>query len=360
MHISSRLAALAAAAAVLHVAGWAQASYTVSGEWQGTMKVPSPDPKSSIDVAVVVDLSRNQKGEWIGTFGMPEIGANGLPLSKLVVAESGVSFIVPDVPSTPSFDGKLSADGRLSGTFTTGPNKVALSLKRAGEAKVALPAANSTVSKAFEGAWQGSYDSGGSTRFHLVLKLTRRPDGAAIGTLTNIDGGNVETPVTGIDQSGNHLQFEIRAIAAKFRGTLNAAGTEIKGEWVQMGSAPLTFTRGASVTAVNSVLPKALEGNWVGTLQGGAAKLEFLLKLSRGADGTATGTLGNTEGNSKELPLSAMIVKDNHVQFDVGLVEGSFQGTLDPSGTAIAGTWEQENLMKAPLTFKRQASTPKK
>ena len=191
--------------------------------------MPSPDAKSSIDIAVVVDLSKNQKGEWIGTFSMPDVGANGLPLAKLVAGQSSVSFTVPDVPSAPSFDGKLSADGSLSGTFTTGTTKVPLSLKRTGAAKVALPAANSTISKAFEGAWQGSYDSGRSTRFHLVLKLTRRPDGTAAGTLTNIDGGNVETPVTGIDQTGNQLQFEIRSVGGKFRGSMNAAGTEIKG-----------------------------------------------------------------------------------------------------------------------------------
>jgi hypothetical protein len=342
------------------MAGWAQTSNTVSGQWQGTIKVPSPDAKSSVDVTVVVDLSKNQKGEWIGTFGMPDLGAIGLPLAKLVAGPSSVSFTVPDVPSTPSFDGKLSADGSLSGTFTTGTTKVPLSLKRTGAAKVALPAANSTISKAFEGAWQGSYDSGRSTRLHLVLKLSRRPDGTAAGTLTNIDGGNVETPVTGIDQTGNQLHFEIRSLGGKFRGSMNSAGTEIKGEWMQTGSVPLTFTRGASVTSVNSVLPKSLEGNWTGTLDAGKGmKLEFVLKFGRAADGTATGTLGNTEANSRELPLSVIIVKDDRVQFDVGQIAGTFHGTLEASGTAIAGTWEQENLIKAPLAFKRPVSAAK-
>ena len=53
------------------------------------------------------------------------------------------------------------------------------------------------------------------------------------------------------------------------------------------------------------------------------------------------------------------MVKDDRVQFDVGLVDGTFHGTLDASGTAIAGTWEQESLIKAPLTFKRPVSAAK-
>src|ERR1017187_10350408 len=115
---------------------------------------------------------------------------------------------------------------------------------------------------------------------------------------------------------------------------------------MQSCSTPLTFTRGASVAAVNSVLPKALEGNWVGTLDAGTElKLDFALKFARAADGTATGTLANNEPNSKSLPLSALLVKDNNVQFDVGLVKGSFHGTMNAFGTSIAGTWDQEDLL---------------
>ena len=106
------------------------------------MKVPSvKDPKLKEDFPIVVDLTKNQKGEWIGTFGMPEIGVNGFPLANLVVGQSSVSFTVPDLPKpTPAFDAKLSPDGKtLSGTLTTGPDKSPVSLKRTGEAKVALP-----------------------------------------------------------------------------------------------------------------------------------------------------------------------------------------------------------------------------
>jgi len=358
MQISLRLAALAAAAAVLNSAGWAQASRTANGEWQGTIK----GPKEAGDIAIVVDLAKSPKGEWIGTFGMPEVGATGLPLDKLVVREPNISFSFPGVPGAPSFDGTLSSDGRLAGTFSTGTQKIPLSFKRTGQAKVALPTTDSTLAKGFEGAWWGSYDAGGPNRYHLVLKFSRRPDGTATGTFTNIDGDNVETPINSIEQVGNYLTFEIRALAASFRGQLNTAGTNIAGEWKQGAvKTNLTFGRGASINSINSVLPKPLEGNWETTLDVGTeTKIDFVLKLGHAADGTATGTLSDKETNSKALPLSVILVKGNTVQFDIGLLKVQFHGTFNALGSAIAGTWDQEELLNSPMTFKRPASAAKK
>ena len=363
MQISFRLAALAAVAAVIPISGWAQASRTLNGQWKGTVK----DPAGKNDSQIVVDLTKTPKGDWIGTFGMPELGITGMPLANLVVKEPSISFTVPDLPFKPvaSFNGKLSDDGRLSGTFDAGgPHPVAF--KRAGAANVALPAANSTMAKGFEGAWWGTYDPGGTTLFHLILKLSRKPDGTASGTLTNIDGGNTETPISAIVQAGDFLQFEVRALAGTFRGKLEAGGAEIKGEWLQPNSTPLTFKRGASVNSVNSILPKNFEGSWQGIVDfgkdldsGADNKVDFVLKLARAADGTATGTLSNKEANSKELPISIILIKGNNLQFEVGLVKGSYHGTINPLGAAIAGAWDQESIMTAPLTFKR-GNTPAK
>jgi len=358
MQISFRLAALAAAAAVLNLMGWAQASRTVNGEWKGTIK----GPKGIGDIAIVVDLTKSPKGEWIGTFGMPDVPVTGLPLDKLVVREPNISFAVPGVPGAASFEGKLSPDGQLAGTFITGSSKTPLSLTRTGQAKVALPTANSALAKGFEGAWWGSYDACGPNRYHLVLKLSRRPDGAAMGTFTNIDGDNVETPITSIDQVGNYLTFEVRPLAASFRGSLNTAGTNIAGEWKQgANTTPLTFGRGASINSINSVLPKPLEGNWESTFDAGTeGKIDFVLKLGHIADGTATGTLSNKEPNSKALPLSVILVKGNTISFDVGLIKGKFHGTWNAIGNAVAGTYEMQEIMTAPMTFKRPVSASKK
>jgi hypothetical protein len=355
MHLSLRLAALAAATTILHGTIQAQASHTVNGQWIGNFKM------QGADVAIVLDLTKNQKGEWLGTFGMPEVGATGMRLDKLMVGQATVSFTV-DAPGKPALDLKLSADGKtLSGTLGSGTTKAPVSLKRAGEAKITTETANSSISKAFEGVWQGSVDDGAASKFHLVLKLSRGANGAATGTLTNIDGSNAEIPITAIEQVGNYLKFEIRSTGGRYRGSLNAAGTEIKGEWTQTTSTPLTFTRGASTTSVNSALPKAFEGSWEGTLDGGVeAKIVLTIKLARAADGSATGTLSNKEANAKELPLSVIMIKDKTIQFEVGQLKAKYRATLSSTGTVMVGTWEQENALTAPLSFKRPASASKK
>jgi hypothetical protein len=121
----------------------------------------------------------------------------------------------------------------------------------------------------------------------------------------------------------------------------------------------LTFRRGASPTSTNSTLSQAFEGTWRAMIdEGGEAKIELVLKLSRAADGSAAGTITNSEAKSKELPLSSIIQRDTGLQFEVGLLKASFRGTL--SGSAIAGTWSQEGLLNnMPLTFRRQAAAAK-
>jgi putative ABC transport system permease protein len=70
------LAALAAAAAMLQGSGQAQASRTVNGQWTGNFKMQGGD------VPIVVDVTKNQKGEWLGTLGIPDIGVTGIRLEK--------------------------------------------------------------------------------------------------------------------------------------------------------------------------------------------------------------------------------------------------------------------------------------
>src|SRR5580765_557056 len=58
MYFSFRLGALAILTAALSMTAWAQASRTVNGHWQGALK------NQGQDLTVVLDLTKNQKGEW--------------------------------------------------------------------------------------------------------------------------------------------------------------------------------------------------------------------------------------------------------------------------------------------------------
>lgn len=348
MHASFRLAALAAAAALSSVTAMAQTTRTAEGHWEGTMKAAGQD------FPITVDLSKSPNGEWAGAFGIPDAGITDVPLSKLAVVGPAVRFEVTGIPGAPTFEGTLNADGNISGTFTADRKPAPLSLKRTGAARMLRPA---SVSRAFEGTWKGSLKLNDTTR-HFVMKLSHAADGSATGTLTDADQGNRESPLTGIVQTGNALQFEVKTLSGTYRGILNESAKEIRGQWLQNGkSALLIFSPGTP----NSPLSKAFQGTWQGEIDAGPGyKITLILKLGRASDGSATGTITNTETQAREVPLNSIVERDKAIEFTVSVLQASFHGTIDGAGTAISGSWTQEQLVEnLPLTFKRRAPAAK-
>jgi hypothetical protein len=354
MNLPYRFTAFAFAAATLGFTGMAQqSSPTVSGHWQGSLKVGSQD------LVIVVDLAKNAKGTWIGSFSMPELGATDIPVDQLTVGQTKVHFVVTATPGSPSFDGNLSADGNeLTGTFSDPQTKSPLTLRRVGTAHVKLPLPNTPLTKDFEGTWHATLGAGDS-QIRMLLKLTRAPDGTATGTVVNVDQGNREVPLTSIQQKDKLLEFDIRSVAVRFHGTLNAAGGAVAGEWSQMShSAALIFERGGFPP--NSPLTKAFDGTWQATLDaGGEYKIVLALTLTRAADGTAAGTLKNTSEPGKELPLTAITLKNKSMEFSVQGLSATYSGTLNNAGTEITGTWTLAGTA-LPLTFKHLTAADKK
>ncbi|MBZ5625050.1 MAG: hypothetical protein LAQ69_41060 [Acidobacteriia bacterium] len=354
MKLPHRFTAFALAAAALGMTGLAQQPPpTFSGRWQGTIKVPGQD------VVVIVNLAKSPKGEWMGSFSMPELGATDIPLDKLAVAQTKVHFLLASMPGNPSFDGSLGPDGReMSGTFSTAQSKSPLTLKRIGEAQIKPPTPNTPLSKDFEGTWHATLDPG-DTQIRLLVKLTRAADGTASGTVVSVDQANREVPLTSIQQKDRSLDFEIRSIAVRFHGTLNNAANAIAGAWEQMSrTAPVTFHRGAFPP--NSPLSKAFEGTWQASLDTGEAyKVLLALKLTRAADGTSAGLISNAYQAGKDAPVTNITIKDKSLQLAVQSLAATYSGTLNDAGTEIAGTWHQLGTA-IPLTFKRTTPAEKK
>ncbi len=353
MNLSHRLIAFAVAA--FSVTGLAQVSSpSVSARWQGALKIPNGK-----DLSVVVDLSKNAKGAWIGSFSMPELSATDIPVEQLTVTGTKVHFLVTIPGATPAFDGDLSADGKeLNGTFSDGGTKSPLALKRMGAAQVKLPTPSTPLGKDFEGTWHASLNAG-DAQIRMLLKLTRAADGTATGVLVNVDQGNREVPLTSVQQKDKTLEFEIRPVAVKYKGTLNAAGATLAGEWNQMAHvAPLTFERGPFPP--NSQLTKAFEGAWQANLDaGGEYKIVLGLTLTKAADGSAVGTLKNLSERGNELPVNTITLKGKSVAFTVQDLAATFSGTLNDAGTEFTGTWVQA-ATGLPLTFKRSTAAAKK
>jgi hypothetical protein len=212
-------------------------AFAQAGHWEGVIK------GAGKDVAITVDLAADAKGGWTGAMGMPAQGAKDIPLSGITVQGDAVRFRMFDSAASPVFDGKLAAGGAaISGMVTGSGESTGFELKRTGEAALQKPQASTPLSKDFVGAWEGVLGTG-DNQLRLELKLAPAADGTGAGTLASVGAASPQIPITTITQTGNRLDFDVRAIGGTYSGTLGQNGT-ISGDWTQAGTTtPLAFER---------------------------------------------------------------------------------------------------------------------
>lgn len=96
-------------------------------------------------------------------------------------------------------------------------------------------------------------------------------------------------------------------------------------------------------------------GNWVGTLDAGAAKLRVQFRISAGAGGGLTAKMDSLDQGASDIPVDTVTFKDGTVRMEVKVVQGVYEGTLDKDGAKITGKWQQ-GLAVLPLTLERSLS----
>jgi hypothetical protein len=209
-----------------------------SGHWEGGIHAPFGE------VAIEIDLVKNAQGEWEGTFSRPAQNLNGVPLSNIEVNGKSVKFALKANQGGGPFDAMFSADGKMSGHFTTSGASVAFDLTRIGDARIEPPAQNPAIGKELEGSWNGTLEGPG-TKLRLLLTMVNQPDGTSRGSVVVEDQG-LKIPVTRIIQEGAKLTLDFKNVGASYSGSLNTLGTELSGTYTQGPfTAPLLFQRTA-------------------------------------------------------------------------------------------------------------------
>ncbi len=209
-----------------------------SGHWEGAIQAPGKDVKIEIDLAM-------KDGKLAGTFGTPEQGESGLPLSNVSSEGTSVNFAIKVTNGGGAFKGTLSPDGKsMSGDFITAHGmSIGFSLTRTGEPKIAALLPSPPIAKSLEGSWTGTIDANG-TPHQIGLKMANHPDGTSTGSVITSEG--VEINITKITNKDASLTLEVKNVGGSYVGTLNANGTELAGTWTQgKFVAPLTFHRPA-------------------------------------------------------------------------------------------------------------------
>src|SRR5208282_3389323 len=205
----------------------------VVGDWQGALKTGGGE------LRLALHITKGEGGELKATLDSVDQGANGIPVSAIMLKDSQLSLTVEAVHGT--YEGKVNAAAtEIEGTWTQQGQSLPLIFDRAASpAKTEhKPAKPSDI----DGAWMGTLDTG-AVKLRVVFHISNTEDGL-IATLDSPDQGQNGILVTTVTRQGASLKLEVKSIAGGFEGKISSDLSAIEGTWTQMGnSLPLTLKR---------------------------------------------------------------------------------------------------------------------
>jgi hypothetical protein len=210
------------------------------------------------------------------------------------------------------------------------------------------------ASASIEGNWAGSLQAGEAV-LHLVLHISRAADGAFKATLDSLDQGVYGIEVTSLTHKNLTLQFTVSSVGVSYEGKISANSAAIDGVWSQ-GSVglPLVFHRqaaGAGAKNPSNAIVSA-EGIWQGALEGNGMRLRLQLHVSHDDRKQLVAALDSPDQGVSGLPATKVTQKEAMLHFEIPVVSGVYEGTLNAAKNAISGTWTQnDNTQK--LDFQR-------
>jgi len=215
----------------------AQSTVDPSGHWEGTVDLPN------FTLPLAIDIAKGQGSDFTGTLTNTTQGIHGLPLKSVTIDGRLVQFVIASGSGREEFNGVLTADGKtISGSFLVNGFSAPIEFTRTGEAVIDHPS-SAAIGKEFEGSWNGVLDVNGKS-MRIVITMVNHADGTSTGSVTNLDGGGVEIPVSAIAQKGSSLKVEIKVVSGSYAATLSPDGSTLTGTWTEASlSAPVTFTR---------------------------------------------------------------------------------------------------------------------
>jgi uncharacterized protein len=209
-------------------------------------------------------------------------------------------------------------------------------------------------SSTLEGHWAGSLQAGEAV-LHLVLHVSKAEDGSFKATIDSLDQGVYGIEVTSLTQKDSTLHFNVGSVGASYEGKFAADHASIEGDWTQGSvSLPLVFHRQAAGTGAKkpSNAIASTEGVWQGALEGNGMRLRLQLHVSHDDQKQLVAALDSPDQGVSGLPAIHVIQKDAAFHFEIPVVSGVYDGTLNAEKTAITGSWTQNNVEQK-LDFRR-------
>jgi pimeloyl-ACP methyl ester carboxylesterase len=207
---------------------------------------------------------------------------------------------------------------------------------------------------ALEGDWTGKLQAGEAV-IHLVLHISKAPDGSIKATIDSLDQGVYGIEVTSSTQKDSTLSLTVSSVGASYEGKISADHQALEGLWTQgSASLPLLFHRQAAGAGARkpSDAIAAAEGLWQGALEGNGMRLRLQLHVSHADQHQLVAALDSPDQGVSGLPAVKVSQKDSAFHFEIPVVNGIYDGTLNIAKTVITGSWTQNEVTQE-LEFKR-------
>lgn len=205
-----------------------------------------------------------------------------------------------------------------------------------------------------EGNWAGSLQAGDAA-LHLVLHVSKADDGSYKATIDSLDQGVYGIEVTDITLKDLELHFSIASVGARFEGKILSSFAGIEGVWAQGNiGLPLAFHRvaaGAAAKKPEDAIASA-EGVWQGALEGNGMRLRLQLHVTHDDQKQLVAALDSPDQGLSGLPAVKVSQKLSVFHFEIPVVNGVYEGTLNAPKSTITGKWTQGDVTRD-LQFRR-------
>ena len=203
------------------------------------------------------------------------------------------------------------------------------------------------------GDWIGTLATPGGT-LRLLVTATPTAEGEYSGVLESVDqapGQKIPMSTFFIDEG--EMRFEIAAMGARYQGVWNAQAEYYEGEFNQGMTLPLNFAR---PEAVEVSIIEGLDGSWAGLLDRETIQLEFALNIATDPENGTHASLDSITQGAYGIPVTDLAHEGRRVSFRVPAANVTYQGELDPNGSALSGIWSRPGFDDAVVRFERRAS----
>lgn len=203
-------------------------------------------------------------------------------------------------------------------------------------------------SATLEGNWVGSLEAGDAV-LHLVLHISKAQDGSFKATIDSLDQDVYGIEVTSLTQNDTDVHFSVASVGAQFEGKFSADHARIEGIWSQ-GNVGLALSFHRQAAGAGARKPGdavfSVEGVWQGALEANGLRLRFQLHVNHDDEKHLVAALDSPDQGISGLPAVKVSQKLNVFHFEIPVLNGVYDGTLNAAKAAITGTWTQGGITR--------------